>query len=352
MPQSEADENTEHPQALNILLGLLLAIARTGVWLGAALYITNLFPLTRQWGYRIFNSLVASFTSPLITLGQSSYSLTDLLILAFMLLGLIIFTKMVTNLLKSRILQMTGVNRGAQEAVAVILRYAMLFIGSLVVLQIWGLDISSLAILVSALGVGIGFGLQDIAKNFGSGLVLVFERPIQVGDFIEVGEFQGTVERIGARSTLIRTLDQISIIVPNSRFLEQELINWSHDNPVSRIHLPVGVAYGSDIEAARSALLESARNHPKILSTPQPQVFFKGFGDSSLDFELLVWTAEPSKQIVIKSDLYFRMEALLRQNQVEIPFPQRDLHLQVDHLPLQLSPQMEQVVQQWLKGRG
>lgn len=354
LPQPNADEaeTSEHPQALNLLLNLLLAIARTGVWLGATLYITNLFPLTRQWGYRIFNSLVASFTSPIITLGQSSYSVTDLLILAFMLLGLLIFTKMVTDLLKSRILQITGVNRGAQEAVAVIIRYAMLFIGSLVVLQIWGLDISSLAILVSALGVGIGFGLQDIAKNFGSGLVLVFERPIQVGDFIEVGEFQGTVERIGARSTLIRTLDQISIIVPNSRFLEQEVINWSHDNPVSRIHLPVGVAYNSDIEAVRSALLESARNHPKILSTPQPQVFFKGFGDSSLDFELLVWTAEPSKQIVIKSDLYFRMEALLRQNQVEIPFPQRDLHLQVDHLPLQLSPQMEQMMQQWLQGKG
>ncbi|MBD2067253.1 mechanosensitive ion channel [Leptolyngbya sp. FACHB-671] len=348
-PNADEDETIEHPQALNLLVNLLLAIARTGVWLGATLYITNLFPLTRQWGYRIFNSLIASFTSPIITLGQSSYSVTDLLVLAFMLLGLIVFTKMATDLLKSRILQMTGVNRGAQEAVAVIIRYAMLFIGSLVVLQIWGLDISSLAILVSALGVGIGFGLQDIAKNFGSGLVLVFERPIQVGDFIEVGEFQGNVERIGARSTLIRTLDQISIIVPNSRFLEQEVINWSHDNPVSRIHLPVGVAYGSDIEAVRSALLESARNHPKILSTPQPQVFFKEFGDSSLNFELLVWTAEPSKQVVIKSDLYFRMEALLRQNQVDIPFPQRDLHLQVDHLPLKLSPKMEQMVQQWLE---
>jgi potassium efflux system protein len=352
LPQADTDEEEENPQALNILLGLLLAIARSGAWLGAAFYITNLFPLTRQWGYRIFNSLIASFTSPIITLGQSSYSVTDLLILALMLLGLIIFTRMITNLLKTRILRVTGVNRGAQEAVAVIIRYAMLFIGSLVVLQIWGLDISSLAILVSALGVGIGFGLQDIAKNFGSGLVLVFERPIQVGDFVEVGEFQGTVERIGARSTLIRTLDQVSIIVPNSRFLEEEVINWSHDNPISRIHLPVGVAYGSNIEAVRSALLESARNHPKVLSTPQSQVFFKGFGDSSLDFELLVWTAEPSKQIVIKSDLYFRMEALLRQHQVEIPFPQRDLHLQVDHLPLELSPQIEQIFQQWLERSG
>jgi potassium-dependent mechanosensitive channel len=128
-PDAHEDEEVENPQALNLLVNLLLAIARSVVWLGATLYITNLFPLTRQWGYRIFNSLITSFTSPIITLGQSSYSVTDLLILAFMLLGLIIFTKMVTDLLKSRILQMTGVNRGAQEAVAVIIRYALMFIG-------------------------------------------------------------------------------------------------------------------------------------------------------------------------------------------------------------------------------
>jgi potassium-dependent mechanosensitive channel len=338
----------ELPRAFHLLLVGSLAIARAALWLGVILYITNLFPITRQWGYSAANILVTSLTSPLLTLGQNQYSIINLVILSIMLLGLVIFSKVTADLLKFRILQRTGVNRGAQEAVTIITRYSLLFIGSLVLLQVWGLDISSLTILASALSVGIGFGLQDIAKNFGSGLVLVFERPIQVGDFVEVGGFQGTVERIGARSTLIRTLDQVSIIVPNSRFLEQEVINWSHDNPVSRIHLPVGVSYSSDVGVVRSVLLEAANGHPRVLNTPAPQVFFLGFGDSSLDFELLVWTAEPSKQLPLKSDLYFRIEELLRQHKIEVPFPQRDLYIRADRLPVEFSPHVEQALQRWV----
>lgn len=345
LPPAENGELAELPRTFYVLLAGTLAIARIGLWLGVILYITNLFPVTRQWGYSVANILVTSLTSPLLTLGRSQYSITNLVILAAMLLGMVILSKAATDLIKFRILQRTGVTRGAQEAVTIIIRYSLLFIGSLVLLQVWGLDISSLTILASALSVGIGFGLQDIAKNFGSGLVLVFERPIQAGDFVEVGGFQGTVERIGARSTLIRTLDQVSIIVPNSRFLEQEVINWSHDNPISRIHLAVGVAYSSDVGVVRSVLLESASGHPRVLSTPAPQVFFKGFGDSSLDFELLVWTAEPSKQLPLKSDLYFRIEELLRQHQIEVPFPQRDLYIRTDRLPIEFSPQIEQALQ-------
>lgn len=348
-PEHDADGPEQSPTTLNMFLSLLLTVARAGVWLAASLFITNLFPLTRQWAYRAISSLVQGFTAPILTLGQSAYSVTDLLILVGMLFGLVMVTKILTNLVKSRILEVTGVNRGAQEAVTIIIRYSLIFIGTIVLLQVWGLDISSLAILASALGVGIGFGLQDIAKNFGSGLVLVFERPIQVGDFVEVGSFQGTVERMGARSTLIRTLDQVSIIVPNSRFLEEEVINWSHDNPISRIHVPVGVAYGSDINLVKSALLESTRGHARVLSTPPPQVFFKGFGDSSLDFELLIWTAEPNKQLLIRSDLYFKIEALLRQHGVEIPFPQRDLHVRSGNLPVELSPQLEQTLQRLIE---
>ncbi|MBD2460819.1 mechanosensitive ion channel [Oscillatoria sp. FACHB-1407] len=345
------DEGAELPNPVNLLLKGLLAIARFALWIAVLFYVSRLFPVTRYWSYEIGEILISSFTSPILTLGNSQYSITNLIILATMLLGLIIFSRTFTDFLKSRILQRTGVNRGAQEAVAIVLRYGLIFIGSLVLLQVWGLDISSLAILASALSVGIGFGLQDIAKNFGSGLVLVFERPIQVGDFVEVGDFQGTVERIGARSTLIRTLDQVSIIVPNSRFLEQEVINWSHDNPISRIHIPVGVAYNSDVEMVRSLLLEAASSHQRVLSTPQPQVFFIGFGDSSLDFELLVWTAEPSKQLPLKSDLYFQIEALLRQHQIEVPFPQRDLYIRAERLPIEFSPQVEQALQQLMNGR-
>jgi potassium-dependent mechanosensitive channel len=185
--------------------------------------------------------------------------------------------------------------------------------------------------------VGIGFGLQDIAKNFGSGLVLVFERPIQVGDFVEIAEFKGTVERIGARSTEIRTLDHVSIIVPNSRFLENEVINWSHRNPVSRLHIPVGVAYHADPQIVQEALLEAAQNHSDIVDSPAPQVLFQGFGDSALNFELLVWTAVPNRQFLLKSDLNFCIFEAFRRRQIEIPFPQQDLHLR----SVQVSPEIE-----------
>jgi small-conductance mechanosensitive channel len=346
-PSAEAGSDFGPLKALEFLFKLVLTLARLGVWVGAALYITNLFPFTRQWSYGIANVLVTSFTSPILTLSDSSYSVIDLIILAGLLFGLVICAGIVTNLFRSRVLRYAGINRGAQEAIAILAKYGLIFIGTLILLQIWGLDISSLAIVASALGVGIGFGLQDIAKNFGSGLVLVFERPIQVGDFVEVGDYKGTVERIGARSTEIRTLDRVSIIVPNSRFLENEVINWSHRNPISRLHLPVGVAYGSDPKAVEASLLEAARSHPNVLKSPPPLVLFKSLGDSALNFELLVWTAQPDRQFILTSDLYYSIYNVLGQRQIEIPFPQRDLHLRSGTLGL--SPQMESALTQMLE---
>jgi potassium efflux system protein len=315
----------------------------------AVLAISNLFPLTRQWSYQITRALVKTFTTPILTLGQNAYSVPDLLILSSLLFGLVTVSGKATHLFKSKILEITGINRGVQEAIATIVRYSTIALGTVVVLQIWGLDLSSLTLLASALGVGIGLGFQDIAKNFASGLILLFERPIQVGDFVEVGSYTGIVEYIGARSTTIRTLDRISIILPNSRFLEDEVINWSHSNPVSRLHIPVGVAYGSDIQAVESTLLEAAKSHPFVLLVPPPKVMFMGFGDSSLDFELLVWIDKPSELFFIKSDLYFKIENLLRQHQIEIPFPQRDLHMRSGTLPLQISSELEQSLLQLLQ---
>jgi potassium-dependent mechanosensitive channel len=346
-PDSSLTQNA--PNSVELLLNLLLTIARIGVWLGAILYITNLFPWTRQWSYRFIDILVGSFISPLFTLGESRYSVIDLLILAGMLLALEIATKTVTNVLKTRVLRVTVANRGAREVIALVIRYGLLFIGSLVLLQIWGIDLSSLALLASALGIGIGLGLQDIARDIGSGVVLLFERPIQVGDFVQVGSFEGTIERINARSTLVRTLDHISIIVPNSRFLSDEVINWSHGNPVSRLRVPVSIAYGSNMEDARSALLDAAQEHSRILSAPKPIVIFREFGENSLNLELFVWTAEPSKHILIKSELYFSIEAKFRKYQVQVPFPQRDLHVRTGSLPIELSPEVQQTLQQLLK---
>lgn len=329
----------DEPQATgsNLLLGLTLFLARLAIWLGAGLYITNLFPLTRRLSYQIARDLSEGLLTRSLVLGTRSYSVVDLVVLFGVMLALVIFASTATNVLRSRILQITGMNRGAQEAIAILVKYTLIFLGTVVVLQVWGIDLSSLALIASALGVGIGLGLQNIAKDFVSGLIMVFERPIQVGDFVDFGQFVGTVERIGARSTEIRTLDHVSIIVPNSRFLEQEVINWSHRNPVSRIRLPVGVAYGTDPASVRTALLEACRNNTEILPTPLPQVFFTGFGDSALNFELLVWISQPNRQVMIKSDLYFAIEAAFRQHQIEIPFPQRDVHIRTGALPLELS---------------
>jgi small-conductance mechanosensitive channel len=327
---------------LELFLKLLLSAARLSLWIGVALYITKLFPATRRWSNQAISSILSSFTAPVMVLGRRAYSIIDLLILGALLFGVIILAGVLTNLLRSRVLQRAGINRGLQEVIAILTKYSVVTIATIIVLQLWGLDLSSLTILASALGVGIGFGLQDIAKNFGSGLVLVFERPIQVGDFVEVGEFKGTVERIGARSTEIRTLDHVSIIVPNSRFLEKEVINWSHRNPVSRLHIPVGVAYHADPKTVQTALLEAAQNHPDVLQTPPPRVLFQGFGDSALTFELLVWTETPNRQFLLKSDLNFLIFEAFQRWQIEIPFPQRDLHLR----SVQVAPALRETLSQ------
>ncbi|WP_088241673.1 mechanosensitive ion channel family protein [Calothrix rhizosoleniae] len=338
---SEAPSRDHNIKTLNFLLKATLVLVRLSLWVGSILYITDLFPVTRYWSYRIRTTIITSLTSPILT---NTYSLIDILILVGLLLGLIIISGSATNLLRSRVLRALGISLGIQEVIAVICKYALIAVGSVILLQVWGVDLSSLAILASALGVGIGFGFQDIAKNFGSGIVLLFERPIQVGDFVEVGQYMGTVEHIGARSVFIRTLDRVSIIVPNSRFLETEVINWSHQNPISRIHIPVGVAYGSDIEKVKIALLDAADAHSDVLKFPLPQVLFQEFGDSALNFELLVWINKPNDQPTIKSDINFLIAASLEQHHIEIPFPQQDLHVRSGDLPIKLSHTLEQAL--------
>lgn len=332
-------DNSEHEvTGLNLFFRFTLFLVRGAVWFATLAYLANLFPLTRRVSYRVVSSLRKGLFDRSLPVGSRSYSLLGLLTLVAVLLAMVIVASALTNLMRSRVLRATGISLAAQEAIAVLSKYTLLLLGTVVVLQLWGIDLSSIALIASGLGIGVGLGLQGLVKDFVSGLVLVFERPVQVGDFVDFGEVKGTVARIGSRSTEIRTLDSVSIIVPNSRFLESEVINWSHGNPVSRIRLPVGVAYSADPQAVRATLLEACQSNQEILTTPAPQVFFLGFGDNAFNFQLLVWIAQPSRQLVIKSDLYFAIEACLRQHGIEIPFPQRDLHIRSD-LPLELSPE-------------
>ncbi len=339
------DPQEEAPTGLGLLVRLGLWGVRGAIWVTALSYVTRWFPLTRRVSHRVSRSLNDGLFDRSLALGGRAYSLFDLLLLLATLLALVILANTTTNVVRSRFLHMTGISQAAQEAIAVLAKYTLILLGGVVILQLWGIDLSSIALIASGLGIGIGLGLQTLVKDVVSGLVMVFERPVQVGDFVDFGPVKGTVTRIGSRSTEIRTLDQVAIIVPNSRFLENEIVNWSHGNPVSRIRLPVGVAYHSDPEQVKMTLLAACQTHQEVLASPAPQVFFLGFGDNALNFELLVWIAQPHRQLVIKSDLYFAIEAVFRQHHIEVPFPQQDLHLRSGSLPIDLS----QATQQWLR---
>jgi len=320
-------------------LELALLVPKIALWLATATYVSDQFAILQWVRSMLTHAVVMSVTSPLFTINTRGYSALEVLELPAILAVVWVAVGGFTRILKSSVLRATGMERGVQETVALLTRYTLIFLGSIVVLQVWGIDASSLAFVASVLGVGIGFGLQHIANNFVSGLVVSVERPIQPGDFVKVGEWTGTVEHVGPRHTEVRTLDNISILVPNSRFLETEVVNWTHGDPVCRLHVPVGVAYGSDVARVRAALLEAADGHTDVLRDPRPRVEFRSFGDSALQFELEVWTRDPHIQFRLISDLNYRIEANLRRYRIQVPFPQRDLHLR--------SPQLDQILSAW-----
>lgn len=327
-------------RGMDWLLHGVLVVLQFGLWVAAVRVIAGFFPATRLLIGRLFDAVTESLGSPFLPLGGRSYSVLDAVILVALFLVLVRGVAFLTGLLRTRVLQRTGIEPGSQEAIAFLLQYGLLFLGTLVLLQLWGLNLTSLALFASVLGVGVGLGLQGIAKNLISGLIIMFERPIQVNDFVEVGDLQGTVTRVNLRSTEVVTLDRISIIVPNAEFLESRVINWSHGSPISRLKIPVGVAYGSDCQLVRQALLEACEGFSDILTAPPPSVFFTGFGDSSLDFQLLVWINQPRRQYEIRSELSFRIEAMLRRHDLTIPFPQRDLHLRNERIEVALPAEI------------
>jgi small-conductance mechanosensitive channel len=217
---------------------------------------------------------------------------------------------------------------GLRYAIGRILGYVIFFLGVLIALQTVGINATMLAVFGGALGVGLGFGLQDVVKNFVAGLVVLIERPVQVGDRIEIEGVSGDVVEIRARATVVRTNDDIHLIVPNSKFISETVINRSFGRRIVRYRIPVGVAYGSDPEVVKEALLAAARGSESVLADPAPVVWFVEFGQSSLDFELLCWTATMlSRPGAFASDLNFRILAELKAREIEIPFPQRDLHI-------------------------
>ncbi|HUA96920.1 MAG TPA: mechanosensitive ion channel domain-containing protein [Terracidiphilus sp.] len=241
------------------------------------------------------------------------------------------------RILRERILTRTSLDEGLRYAVAAGVSYAIFFFGAVIGLQSLGLDLSSVAFLGGAVGLGIGVGLQAVVNNFVSGIILLVERPIKVGDRVEIENLNGDVVKIAARSTWVCTNDNVVIIVPNSEFTTQRVTNWTANDRSVRLSLPVGTSYASDPVQVRALLLDVAARHPDVLADPAPDVIFTDFGDSSLDFELRVWTTNQVRTPqILKSDLYFAIFDLFKREDIELPFPQRDLHLR-SAIPLTLA---------------
>lgn len=279
------------------------------------------------------------FNYPLFELGDNNLTLNHLLKLVVVLALVLVATRYFRRLLRRKVLARTKLEPDLQYAISRFAGYCFIALGFFFALKVVHLDLSALAVIVGGLGIGIGFGLQNIVSNFISGLIILAERPIAIGHRIEVGGVAGQVTQIKMRSTTVVTNDNITIIVPNSDFITHPVTNWSYGDPKVRMRLPVGVAYGSDVEKLKRVSLEVAAENPFVLKEPAPSVRFLGFGDSALNFELAIWTIEMAQRPTrFRSDLYFAIERKLRENQIEIPFPQRDLHVRSGKLTLETKP--------------
>ena len=249
---------------------------------------------------------------------------------AFMFTVLLGFSAWFKGQLERNWLQRTAMERSAREALVTVSGYAGAAIAVVVALGIAGMEFSNLAIVAGALSVGIGFGLQNIVNNFVSGLILLFERPIKTGDWIVVGDTEGYVVKISIRSTQIQTFDQADVIVPNSDLIAGKVTNWMLRDPRGRVKVPIGVAYGSDTTLVKNLLIGLAQEHALVVtdgSAPEPKVMFKAFGESSLNLELRCFIVNIDNRMQVVSDLNFAIDAAFREHGIEIPFPQRDLHI-------------------------
>src|SRR5947199_7799302 len=255
-------------------------------------------------------------------------SLFQIFLLIALLIAVFWLSSRTKHYLFNRFLVRSGLDRALQHAIAQIVGYAVLVIGIVIVLDNAGIHLGALTVFAGAVGVGLGFGLKNIASNFISGLLILAERPIAIGDRIEVAGITGQVQQIRARSTVIMTNDGIAMIVPNEKFIDSPVTNWTYSDPRVRFRVPVGVAYGSDVNKVREALIAAAREHPATLNDPPPNAYLEKFGDSTIDFEVIAWRERMSyKPRRFKSELNFLIEKHLREEGVEIPNPQRDLHI-------------------------
>ena len=261
------------------------------------------------------------------TRGSMSISLGDVVAFALTVWLAYLVSSFVRFVLEEDVYPRMRLAEGVPYAISSLLNYAILLIGFLLALAALGLDANRVTIVGGALGVGIGFGLQNVVNNFVSGLIVLFERPVRVGDAVQIGDLVGEVRRIGMRSSTVRTLEGAEVIVPNAILVSDKVTNWTLSDRLRRIDVPVGVAYGSAPDQVLRLLGEVARAHPDVLAEPAPLALFLGFGDSALKFELRVWTGRLERWLIVRSELGVALYAALRGAGMEIPFPQQDVRL-------------------------
>lgn len=308
-------------------VAIAMLAPKLAVWVAAALFASEQVMALAAARDDLAVLLRASLMAPLLESQGRRWTALELLELPLLLAVVWTAVGLLARALRWQLARASGMETGAGDTLATLVRYGLGALGALVVLQAWGFDVRSFALVGGVAGIGLGFGLQNVTSNFVSGLLLAFERPIRPGDFVRVGEFTGTVLRIGARSTEIRTQDHVSILVPNARFLEGEVVNWSHRNARCRVHVPVRVGVDADPARVRAALLGAAEGHPMVLADPRPDVGFAGLGEEAQRFDLEVWTDDPTAQGAIVSDLHYRIAASLRRHGLAAPRPQRELRL-------------------------
>jgi len=244
------------------------------------------------------------------------------------------------RLLKAHVFSRLRIDEGIQYTLTRITHYLIMIIGAVIAFQFIGIDLTGLAIILGFLSVGIGFGLQNITSNFVAGLILLIERPIKVGDRVMVGSQEGDVVEIKMRSTTIRTLNNVAVIVPNSEFVSSKLENWSYGDQKVRLDVDVGVSYESDLETVIRSLMEVAAEHPEVLKNPAPDVLHRGFGASAWNMRLRIWLEHQRRHPEVQSDINCAIVRKFQRNGVEIPFPQRDLHVR-SPVPLPVTPGTE-----------
>jgi small-conductance mechanosensitive channel len=263
----------------------------------------------------------------LFTIKQTQVTVMSIFVFFGFLIFFTIAGKVLSRLLFNKVLKKVSMDEGIRFTLTRITNYTIVLIGVVIAFQFLGIDLSGLAVIFGLLSVGIGFGLQNLTSNFISGLILLFERPISIGDRVIINDLEGDVIEINMRSTTISSVNNISIIVPNSDFISGQVVNYSHGDPKIRIEISVGVSYDSDLDLVLSSLLEVGVQNQEVMKTPAPEVMFIGFGDSSWDLKLRCWITNPKRHPYVRSELNIAIVRKFREKGIEIPYPQRDLHL-------------------------